>query len=315
MIGYSKEQQCSREFSNFIAKCLDTERLRMSAFRHFYKRLGVSIKLIQNNPSKSFFIDVPGGKVFVREWTPVALANPIPIVLLHDSLGCIDMWRDFPRQLANHLKRQVYAYDRLGYGQSSARISPPSLEFIDEEANSVFPDLCRQLNLKTVSLFGHSVGGGMAIAIASMNAHAGLCESVITESAQAFVEERTLEGITAAKTYFSDPQHLSKLEKYHGSKAKWVLDAWTEIWLDSRFSNWNLDHHLKRINCPVLAIHGDRDEYGSCAFPQRISSGVDTYSTSVILEDFGHVPHREDPTRIIGVVSRFLQEVESMDGC
>ncbi len=246
----------------------------------------------------------------MRRWTPHTSAAHPPVVLLHYSLGCVEMWRDFPAQLAVKLNRSVLAYDRLGFGQSSPRHAPPSLDFIDEEATVVFPELCRALELSKVVLFGHSVGGAMAIAIAAHQARTGLCASVITESAQAFVEARTLGGILAAKKTFSDPAQLSKLAKYHGEKAQWVLDAWTETWLHPSFKDWSLDNHLSRITCPVLAIHGDQDEYGSCAFPRRISDGVKSHSEATILEGFGHVPHREDAQKILDTVASFLHKVE-----
>ncbi len=265
---------------------------------------------MQDSNSEDFHVDISGGQIFVRRWTTDASTDQAPIVLLHDSLGCVDMWRDFPGQLAMRLRRQVLAYDRLGYGQSSDRESPPSLHFIDEEARTVFPELCRSLGLSEVVPFGHSVGGGMAIAIASLHWQTGLCASVITESAQAFVESRTTAGIQAAKELFGKPGQFEKLSKYHGSKARWVLEAWTETWLDPKFATWSLDSYLKQVQCPVLAIHGDQDEYGSCAFPNRIANGVGGYSKAVILEGIGHVPHREQPDRIIEAVSCFLADVE-----
>ncbi len=264
---------------------------------------------MQNCKSEERYVEVSGGQIFVRQWSPEKPSDQAPVVLLHDSLGCVAVWRDFPAQLATRLQRNVLAYDRLGYGRSSARHAPPSLRFIDEEAELVFPELCGALGLTEIVLFGHSVGGCMALAIASHHSHAGLCASVITESAPAFVEPRTTEGIQAAKQQFADPQQFAKLTKYHGSKARWVLDAWTKTWLDPQFANWNLDAHLNQVKSPVLAIHGDQDEYGSCAFPHRIVKGVAGRSEAVILEGLGHVPHRENPEKILDAVSGFLAEV------
>jgi pimeloyl-ACP methyl ester carboxylesterase len=264
---------------------------------------------MQDCRSKEFWVDVTGGRVFVRRWTPQILADEIPIILLHDSLGCVRMWREFPEQLAIRLGKQVLAYDRLGFGESSPRQSLPSLRFIEEEAFTVFPELCQALGVKEVIPFGHSVGGGMAIAIAGHHSQVGLCAAVITESAQAFVEHRTTEGIRDAKKIISDPAQLSKLNRYHGSKAQWVVDAWTETWLAPEFADWSLSSYLEKVRCPVLAIHGDQDEYGSCEFPRRIAGGVETYSEAVILKGFGHVPHRENPERVLDVVSGFLTRV------
>lgn len=261
--------------------------------------------------SKEKLIEVPGGQVFVRRWCPNEKSQEPAIMLLHDSLGCVELWRDFPAQLAQNLGREVVAYDRLGFGQSSERVDPPSLRFIDEEAEVVFPALCASLGLQSVVPFGHSVGGGMAIAIASAHSQSNLCASVITESAQAFVEARTKEGIETAKKFFNQPGHLEKLTKYHKSKARWVLEAWTETWLHPQFDSWSLRPHLKNVHCPVLAIHGDNDEFGSVAFPKLIAEGVAGRSQALILEGFGHVPHKEDPDTVLAAVSCFLSEVGS----
>ena len=102
-------------------------------------------------------VTVPGGKVFVRKWLPDNPSSQYPIVLLHDSLGCVDLWRDFPKLLAESLNRSVIAYDRLGYGRSSARRELPSVDFIDDEARIFFPAVCKELALTSFALFGHSV--------------------------------------------------------------------------------------------------------------------------------------------------------------
>jgi len=159
-------------------------------------------------------VTVPGGKVFVRKWLPDNPSSHYPIVLLHDSLGCVDLWRDFPKLLAESLNRSVIAYDRLGYGRSSARRELPSVDFIDDEARIFFPAVCKELALTSFALFGHSVGGAMALTIAALQK--SRCNWVVTESAQSFVEKRTLAGILAAKIDFRRPGQFNKLIKWHG---------------------------------------------------------------------------------------------------
>lgn len=258
----------------------------------------MSIKIIDSP------IAVPGGTVFVRRWN-VDHSNRPPILLLHDSLGCVELWRDFPESLAQTSKRDVIAYDRLGFGKSTRRVERPSINFIDEEADPFFPTIKRALDITRFSLFGHSVGGAMALAIAASQSKT--CQAVITESAQAFVEPRTLSGIHAAKAQFSDPDQFEKITRLHGDKARWVLDAWTEVWLSPDFLSWNLDDHLVKINCPVLSIHGDSDEYGSVAFPRRITSKVNGPSELAILNQCGHVPHRERKEEVLRLTAQFLE--------
>jgi len=250
-------------------------------------------------------VAVPGGSIFARRWN-VAGSNRSPIVLLHDSLGCVDLWRDFPAELAQATARPIIAYDRLGFGRSQSRVERPSFDFIREEAQVFFPAIRRGLGLDRFVLFGHSVGGAMALAIAASQNEG--CEAVVTEAAQAFVEPRTLSGIRAAKEQFGDPEQFKKIARWHGEKARWVLAAWTEVWLSPEFLSWSLDGDLPGVRCPVLAIHGDRDEYGSVEFPRRIASKVGGPSELVIFDDCGHVPHRERKEEVKRLTSSFLEK-------
>lgn len=249
-------------------------------------------------------VGVPGGSIFSRRWNPGYSIHP-PIILLHDSLGSVDQWRDFPEALARATTRNVIAYDRLGFGRSTARKGLPSINFIDEEAEIFFPTIKCALGVTRFSLFGHSVGGGMAVAIAA--SHGDECEAVITESAQAFMEPRTLSGIQAAREQFTDAQQFEKLVRWHDDKAQWVLDAWTDVWLSPEFSTWSLDNYLERVRCPVLAIHGDSDGYGSEEFPRRISKKTMGPSEMAILENCGHVPHRERKSEVLLLAANFLE--------
>mgnify|MGYP002377470624 FL=1 len=232
-----------------------------------------------------------------------------PIVLLHDSLGCVDTWREFPKALSLRTRRNVVAYDRLGFGRSSARTSLPSKKFVTEEAEIYLPLVLKALSIQKFSLFGHSVGGSIAIVAAARMPE--LCLNVITESAQAFVEDRTREGIRAAKDNFKNTDVFARLQKYHGANAKWVLDAWTEVWLSKDFANWSLEKDLPKVKCPLLVIHGDKDEFGSKAFPQKISALAGGQSYMKILSNCGHVPHRDATNLVLDFAVEFYNGIRS----
>jgi pimeloyl-ACP methyl ester carboxylesterase len=255
--------------------------------------------------SKDLFVGVPGGRVFIRQWT-IDGSWGAPIILLHDSLGSVEQWRNFPEALAAKTNRNVIAYDRLGFGKSTARTSPAKAGFIDEEAQVHLPAIAAALGLSQYILFGHSVGGGMALVAAATPE--SNCAAVITESAQAFVEERTLSGIRDAKQAFESEAQFSKLSRWHGERAKWVLAAWTEVWLDPAFREWSLDPYLAMVHCSVLALHGDADEFGSCEFPRRITQGVQGPARMEILSPCGHVPHRERESDVLAQVQAFLSD-------
>jgi pimeloyl-ACP methyl ester carboxylesterase len=153
-------------------------------------------------------------------------------------------------------------------------------------------------------VFGHSVGGGMAVPIAA--AYPDRCVGLITESAQAFVEERTREGIRIAQAQFAAPDQMARLEKYHGDNAQWVLDAWVDTWLSPAFAHWSLDGELPRVRCPVLAIHGTEDEYGSTAQPERIVALAGASAKLALLPRCGHVPHREQEAAVLEAAQGFI---------
>ncbi len=254
---------------------------------------------------RDWAVHTEGGRLFARSWSQGdGLGNGKPPVLLfHDSLGCVELWRGFPEKLARATGRPVIAYDRLGFGRSDARHGPLQRSFIADEAVVNVPAIRAQLGFSRFFVCGHSVGGGMAIHTAA--SFPDDCGAAITMGAQAFVEARTGEGIKLAKAEFAEPENFGRLVKYHGDKARWVLDAWTETWLDPDFADWTLDDALGRVRCPVLAIHGASDEYGSTEHPRRIAGARGAME---ILPGVGHVPHREDDERVLDIVGRFLAD-------
>ena len=258
--------------------------------------------------STDHWIVSPSGRLFARQWQPAAVEEAhAPIVLLHDSLGCVELWRDFPARLAAATRHRVIAYDRLGFGRSGARIGRPARDFVAEEAASGFAALREQLHIDRFVVVGHSVGGGMAVEIAAQTC--ADCVALVTMSAQAFVEDRTLAGLRVARAQFADPAQVERLARYHGDKAAWALDAWLGQWLDPAFATWTLDDALPRVTCPVLAIHGERDEYGSAAHPRRIADGVAGPARVEMLAGVGHVPYREQPELVVRLISEFLAAV------
>lgn len=255
---------------------------------------------------EAFTLKTPAGDIHIARWQPVE-ATPAgsPIVLLHDSLGCIALWRDFPALLAEASGREVIAYDRLGFGHSTpySGTLPPS--FVADEARTTFADLRERLSLDRFVLLGHSVGGGMAIEAAGQ--HPDGCEALISVAAQAYMEPRILAGIREAEAAFRDPEQLERLARYHGDKAQWVLRAWVDTWQTEAFRDWHLDDALARVRCPTLAIHGEQDEFGSPDQARHIAEHSSGPGEARILP-CGHVPHRECPEVLATIVAEFLAD-------
>lgn len=252
-------------------------------------------------------IDTPGGRLYARRWSPAerVAEDAATFVLFHDSLGCVDLWREFPARLAAATGRPVVAYDRLGFGRSDphpGRLAVP--DFVDDEAATSIPRLLEGLGLASIVPFGHSVGGGMAVATAARMPQR--CDALVTVAAQTFVEDVTLAGIRAAQLAFQEPGQVERLERYHGAKARWVLDAWIDTWFSPEFERYDLAPALARVRCPVLAIHGDRDEYGSTTHPERIARLAQGPARALVLRDCGHVPHREQPEAVLDAIATFL---------
>jgi pimeloyl-ACP methyl ester carboxylesterase len=227
------------------------------------------------------WISHPHGRLYARSWAPAGAAALAPLVLLHDSLGCVALWRDFPALLCAATGRRVVAYDRLGFGRSDARAGAMPLDFIADEARRFFPAL------------------------------PGRCAALITESAQAFVEDRTLQGLRAAQAQFAEPGQLERLARYHGDQARWVLGAWLQTWLSPAFAGWSLAEVLPSVRCPVLALHGADDEYGSPRHPELIARLAGGPARAELLVQTGHVPHRERTDLVIGLTQQWLATNET----
>lgn len=254
---------------------------------------------------RDYRIDTPRGAIHAVRWSPgTATTRLSPIVLMHDSLGCVALWRDFPERLAQATGRPVVAYDRLGYGRSAPYPGVQPERFIFDEPRGDFAALREALALERFVLLGHSVGGCMAVVTAGQ--YAGACEALVTVAAQAFTEPRTLEGIREAERDFADPAQMARLARYHGDKAEWVLRSWVDNWHSEAFRHWSLDQALPRVRCPTLALHGEFDQYSSAEQPRRIAALTAGPAEARLLTDCGHVPHRECPERLIDVIRPFL---------
>lgn len=258
--------------------------------------------------ASDLWVEHPQGKIFVRSWAPVGGASAShpesPIVLFHDSLGCVELWRDFPAELSVATGRRVFAYDRLGFGKSALRTGRLEAGFVRAEAESVFPVLREQLGFERFAVLGHSVGGGMATHCAVKFVSA--CDALITIAAQAFVEDKTLAGITAAQELFQQQEPFERLRRYHGEKTRWVLEAWIKTWLSPEFSHWSLEDVLPQVKCPTLAIHGGEDEYGSNVHPRMIARLTGGPAQLEIMPGVRHVPHREQGRWVAERIASFI---------
>ncbi|WP_233565250.1 alpha/beta fold hydrolase [Aquimarina sp. AD10] len=233
--------------------------------------------------------------------------NKSTIIFLHDSLGCIKLWKDFPEKLGLETGLNVLAYDRQGYGESSPfTIHERSTHYLKNEAE-LLEKLLDQLGLTDVLLFGHSDGGSIAILAAAL--FPKRIKGIITEGAHVFVEKETITGIKKAVEAYTNTNLKEKLIRYHGNKTDAVFRMWTQTWLSDKFQSWNIESYLSQIQCPSLIIQGEKDEYGTLDQVTSITTNTKGESTSLILPNIGHTPHKENAKLVIAKTKSFIQEV------
>ncbi|WP_081415534.1 alpha/beta fold hydrolase [Aquimarina latercula] len=226
------------------------------------------------------------------------------IIFLHDSLGCIELWRDFPNKIKQSTNFNVLSYDRQGYGKSE-RFSETkrSKDYLKKEAE-ILARLIDTLELKKVILFGHSDGGTIALLTASL--YPEKVTGIITEGAHVFVEKETLQGIRKAKIAYKTTNLKDKLTKYHRNNTEDVFRMWTETWLSPSFLDWNIENYLSNIQCPSLIIQGENDEYGTLEQVYSIVRKTSGKSKSLIIPNIGHTPHKENSEVVIDKTTNFV---------
>ena len=231
------------------------------------------------------------------------------LIFLHEGLGCIEMWRDFPHKLCMQTGCPGLLYDRIGYGKSSPEREPRALDYLHNYALKELPVVIESLisNIPYI-LIGHSDGSSIALINGSKSDP--LLKGIVTEAAHVFVERQTISGIRIADKAYNDdgPKGLSK---YHGKKTQQMFKAWSETWLSQWFRDWNIESLLPGISCPVLALQGVYDKYGTNKQLDAIVSQVSGPARKYMIPNCGHTPHLEQPELVLNLISEFILEVTS----
>jgi pimeloyl-ACP methyl ester carboxylesterase len=257
----------------------------------------------------AFFVDLAqGGRPVHVEaaWVgPEAPGRPT-IVLLHEGLGSIAMWRDFPARLCAALGCRGLVYSRPGYGRSTPRPAGVTWrpDYLHEQALDLLPQLLDRLELRQPCvLFGHSDGGSIAL-IHAARLPARVAAAVVL-APHIFVEAKALAGIREARTaYLATDEMRRRLARYHDDVDS-AFFGWNDAWLAPEFTAWNIEPLLDDIRCPLLAIQGEEDEYGTMAQIDGIAGRV-RGAALLKLQDCGHVPHRDRPGEVIEAVGALV---------
>ena len=232
------------------------------------------------------------------------------IVFLHDSLGCIELWRDFPERVGALTQCNVLVYDRQGYGKSCGfSYAKRDNDYLELEAD-ILHQLLNYWNIEQPILFGHSDGGSIALLTAAK--YPDKIQAIITEGAHVFVEDITINGIKQAITLYETADLKTKLEKYHGNNTEAMFWAWANTWTTEEFRTWNIEHFLPAIQCATLIIQGEQDEYGTLKQVESIIEQVSGTTEKLIIPKIGHTPHKENPKVVLEKVKLFIQKVQKV---
>ena len=233
--------------------------------------------------------------------------NELPyLIFLHDGLGCCKTWKTFPEKLCRLTGCPGLLYDRTGYGWSSPCKTPRTLHYLHACALIELPAVLRTLiEGKPYILTGHSDGGTIALIHASERPP--LLRAVVSEAAHIFVEPETVAGIKRTCHAFQNGQ-LQGLNRCHGEKTVRVFNDWAQTWLSDWFQQWNIEYLLPAINSPLLLIQGIRDEYATTRQLEIISGSVSGSSLTMLVDDCGHIPHREQHQTVLQTVTAFIRD-------
>ncbi len=227
------------------------------------------------------------------------------LVLLHEGLGCVALWRDFPARLGAATGLPVFVYSRAGYGGSSPISLPRPLDFHTREARDVLPAVLSAAGIDDCVLIGHSDGASIAIVYAGL-AYAPRLRALVLLAPHVLTEDKTLATIRAARTAYEQGPLRERLQRRHGANVDNAFRGWSECWLDSGFLDWNIEHALDSISVPVLTIRGNDDPYSTAVHVERIAAGVTGGVTAVALADCGHVPQAEQTDACLTAIADFV---------
>lgn len=262
-------------------------------------------------PPPQGHLAVDGDRLEVRWLAPTRPGLPA-LVLLHEGLGCVALWKDFPDRLAAATGAGVLVYSRAGYGRSSPVDVPRPLTYMQDEGLRVLPRLLDAAGLRQVVLLGHSDGGSIALVHAGGADPGGRVKGVVTFAAHVLCEDLSVKSIEEARRAFVDGDLRPRLLRLHGDNVDCAFWGWNRAWLDPAFRDWNLEEFLPGIRVPLLVVQGKDDQYGTEEQVRRIVRGSGGPTEVLLLDACGHAPHRDQPEAALRAVAGFHARISTL---
>jgi pimeloyl-ACP methyl ester carboxylesterase len=228
--------------------------------------------------------------------------------MLHEGLGSIGQWKDLPERLRERTGCAIVAYSRYGYGRSEALSEPRRVTYMHHEAEVVLPELLRELGIERPILLGHSDGASIALLYGGFAP--GDVRALIVLAPHLFVEDVSVRSIVQAKVAYETSDLAARLGRYHADVDS-AFRGWNDAWLDPAFRAWNIEAAVARIRCPVLAIQGIDDEYGTIAQLDALQRHVPG-TRRILLDACGHSPQRDRPIETLDAIANFVAGFESV---
>lgn len=241
--------------------------------------------------------------IYYKKWE---VENPKnTIILLHDSLGCTVLWREWPQELAEILNVNVISYDRRGYGKSDNYTIPRPINYLEQEAE-ILEELRAYWQIEKPVLFGFSDGASVATIYAGM--FADKIKGLIVEGVHVLIEEVTLNGVRKAQKTLETTNISRALAKYHGDKVFDLYYAWTKTWLSEQHQSWNIEHFIPKIKVPILVIQGENDEFGSMNQVNAFDNAV-VKVEKLIVPNARHTAHKENKQLVFETIVKFVENI------
>lgn len=249
-----------------------------------------------------------GGTSLECSWIGPPPDTAATIVLLHEGLGSVDLWRDFPERLAAATGCGVFVYSRAGYGRSDTTPLPRPLTYMHDEAQDVLPGLLDAIGFRRGLLLGHSDGASIATIYAgSVQDHR--VRGLVLLAPHFFVEDISIEAIEQARHDYTNGDLRSRLAKYHGDKVDCAFLGWNDAWLDPVFRDWDITESIAHIRVPILILQGSDDPYGSTVQVTVAKDEAYCPVDGVVMDACGHAPHLDQPDRSIQAVTAFVDRL------